>query len=118
MSEILNKLKQELAETQAAHRASVNRTAELRVYINQVRAAIKMERGVERVVREDQKKLRAEKREERRAAQVAKLEARLAAMRSPKALRKAARKPSAVTTISVADWFPADPAKAAAQLSD
>ena len=117
MTDMMKQLKTELAESKAAHRAAVNRAAELRIYMNQVRAAIKMERGVNRVVREDAKKLRAEKKEQRRAAQVAKLEARLAAMRSPKALKKAARKPSPVEYITAADWFPADPEKAAAQLS-
>ena len=99
MSEIMNDLKKELASVKADLTASINRTHELRVYLRQVRAAIKMERGVSRTVREDHKKLRAEKKEERRAAQVAKLEARLAALNSPKAQRKAARKPSPVTLI-------------------
>ena len=106
MSEIMKDLKNELASVKADLTASINRTYELRVYLRQVRAAIKMERGVGRVVREDHKKLRAEKKEERRVAQVAKLEARLAALKakeakkkSPKAVKRAARKPSPVTLI-------------------
>lgn len=105
-NELMQNLKNELAETKAALVASQNRTFELKVYIRQIRAAIKMERGIGRTVREDQKKLRAQKKEERRVAQVAKLEERLAALRakeakkkSPKALRKAARQPSPVTLI-------------------
>jgi hypothetical protein len=104
--EILQNLNNELAETKAALTASQNRTFELKVYIRQIRAAIKMERGVDRVVREDHKKLRAQKKEERRVAQVAKLEARLAALKAkeakkngPKAVRRAARKASPVTLI-------------------
>ena len=105
-NELMKNLKNELAETKAALTASQNRTFELKVYIRQIHAAIKMERGIGRVVREDQKKLRAEKKEQRRADQVAKLEARLAALKAkeakkkaPKALKKAARKPSPVTLI-------------------
>jgi hypothetical protein len=106
MSEIMNDLKNELASVKADLTASINRTYELRVYLRQVRAALKMERGVGRVVREDHKKLRAQKKEERRVAQVAKLEARLAALKAkeakkngPRAVKRAARKASPVTLI-------------------
>jgi hypothetical protein len=105
-NELMKNLKNELTETRAALVASQNRTFELKVYVRQIRAAIKMERGVNRVVREDQKKLRAQKKEERRQTQVAKLEERLAALRAkeakkktPKAVKRAARKPSPVTLI-------------------
>ena len=43
-NELMQNLKNELVETRAALVASQNRTFELKVYVRQIRAAIKMER--------------------------------------------------------------------------
>ena len=80
-------------ETLKANRQKVQESIS---YIKHLRAELKSERSLTKIVREDQKKLRAEKAAARKAANIAKLEAKLMSLKSQKGLKKAARKPSAV----------------------
>ena len=83
--------RQELKDT-------LERVKELRVKVKNLRIDASVERKLARIVREDQRKLRAQKQAEKRAAKIAAMEQRLAEMRmkalAPKQVRKANRKAS------------------------
>jgi D-alanine-D-alanine ligase-like ATP-grasp enzyme len=84
--------RQELKDT-------LERVKELRVKVKNLRIDASVERSLARIVREDERKLRAQKRAEKRAAKIVAMEQRLAEMRmralAPKQVRKANRKASA-----------------------
>jgi hypothetical protein len=84
--------RQELKDT-------LERVKELRVKVKNFRLDAAAERALARIVREDERKLRAQKRAEKRAAKIVAMEQRLAEMRmralAPKQVRKANRKASA-----------------------
>jgi len=77
---------------------ALERVKELRVKVKNFRLDAAVERKLARIVREDQRKLRAQKQAEKRAAKIAAMEQRLAALRdkqnSPKQYRKNYRKAS------------------------
>ena len=81
--------------------ATLNATAKrVRSQIKDLESLVRGERFLSKQVQDVLAQERNEKAEARKAAQVAALQAKLAALQSPKALKKAARKPSPVTLIS------------------
>jgi hypothetical protein len=81
--------------------ATLNATAKrVRAEIKNLEFLVRSGRIYAKRAQKELEQQRKEKAEARKAAQVAALQAKLAALQSPKALQKAARKPSPVTLIS------------------
>jgi hypothetical protein len=80
---------------------TLNATAKrVRSQIKDLESLVRGERFLAKQIQKDLEQKRKEKAVARKAAQVAALQAKLAALQSPKALKRAARKPSPVTIIS------------------
>ena len=92
----MSDIKNRIANAKIAIKVAQDALKAHRAGLKQLIAEAKTERSLTKIVREDQKKLRAEKAAARKAANIAKLEAKLMSLKSQKGLKKAARKPSAV----------------------
>lgn len=82
----------------------IQATKNIRAHLKNLRTDIRREVQINRVVKEDQRRLvreaRAAKKAERNALRIQKLEAKLLALKSPKAVRKANQKASAAKVYS------------------
>ena len=85
-------------------KGALERVKELRVKVKNLRIDASVERKLARIVREDQRKLRAQKRAEKRAAKIVAMEQRLQTLRdkasAPKNVRRKNRKASDVVSYS------------------
>jgi hypothetical protein len=88
-------------KTQRAEIAALRNTLKAHIAgLKTLRADIKSEVSINRVVKEDARRLVREQREAKKAERIAKLEAKILAMKSPKATRKANKKASEVRVYS------------------
>ena len=88
-------------KTQRAEIVALRNTLKAHVAgLKTLRADIKREVSINRVVKEDARRLKRESREAKKVERIAKLEAKLLALKSPKAVRKANQKASAVKVFS------------------
>ena len=95
----MSDIKNRIANAKIAIKVAQDALKAHRAGLKQLLAEVKTERNLTKIVREDQKKLRAEKREAARKAKVEKLEAKLLALKSIAGVRKANRKAGPVKVI-------------------
>lgn len=95
----MNDIKTRIENQKTAIKVAQDSVTVARAELKRLIADAKTERALARVVREDQKKLRAEKRKKATAERIAKMEAKLLALKSIAGVRKAQRKAGPVKTI-------------------